>query len=544
MARKRVALIIPLNDRNTGAYQRNLALARQWRNVLLLSGVDASIIVAGDVTKAQFQSQYDFGIVPSMEGITHWVPINSWLHYSPGDKPLYLCGYHTPQGTSGTPLTGVLGLTPISNGTGDIKRIGRRAIWSGSNPPVYVAPFTTWINNAYQGLRVDRSNPQLQVLLRPDPDLHPDDTHVFIARWHNRYFLPTVGDGLAHSGWIIPWIMVNEDAEPEWGRPWTSDIDHIVCVENFAGINYDYMLQGFLWLYSLCQQTGLVVHCGATTSGLSDLRPTSPYLHRNARNYNAQLAQIHQILVAEQHRYFPVCMHDHFWMIEDTRGLGNSSRFTNPYGTFRELSSPAAFRAHWKGTMQEMQQMGFTDAHCSHYRYANFANNQFSDRYLRFLRDETPMRAVRIWSGGCISSAYTRFMAPAPYTRNPFERRYGIEIVNSFDPLYLRDYDAARVYNRRNTAIENEYGDDSENTEVLWARFMGHRFGTVMWSSWLREGHICYIHQFQMATEYPSPAMSVYEQLRAWRQILSGWLFLGSITDIINWRNRARSALG
>jgi hypothetical protein len=38
MARKRVALIIPLNDRNTGAYQRNLALARQWRSVLLLSG--------------------------------------------------------------------------------------------------------------------------------------------------------------------------------------------------------------------------------------------------------------------------------------------------------------------------------------------------------------------------------------------------------------------------------------------------------------------------------------------------------------------------
>jgi hypothetical protein len=46
--------------------------------------------------------------------------------------------------------------------------------------------------------------------------------------------------------------------------------------------------------------------------------------------------------------------------------------------------------------MQEMQQMGFTDAHCSHYRYANFANNQFSDRYLRFLRDETPYGSAHL----------------------------------------------------------------------------------------------------------------------------------------------------
>jgi hypothetical protein len=64
MARKRVALIVPHNDRASAAYLRNLSLARQWRSALLLSGVDAAIIVAGDVTKAQFQSQYDFGIVP------------------------------------------------------------------------------------------------------------------------------------------------------------------------------------------------------------------------------------------------------------------------------------------------------------------------------------------------------------------------------------------------------------------------------------------------------------------------------------------------
>jgi hypothetical protein len=544
MARKRVALIIPLNDRSASAYQRNLALARQWRNVLLLSGVDASIIVAGDVTKAQFQSQYDFGIVPIMEGITQWVPINSWLHYSPGDKPLYLCGYHTPQGTSGTPLTGVLGLTPISNGTGDIKRVGRRAVWSGSNPPVYVAPFTTWMNNAFQGLRVDLSNPHLQVLLRPDPDLHPDDTHVFIARWHNRYFLPTVGDGIAHSGWIVPWIMVNEDAEPEWGRPWTADIDHIISISAAIGINFTYYLQTFQWLYSFCRQTGLVVPCGCTTSALNSINPNALYFHRNARNHRPELAQIHQILVAEQHRHFPVCMHDHSWMIEDTRGTGNRTIFSNPYGTFRELSSPAAFRAHWKGSMQEMQQMGFTDAHCSHYRYANFANNQLSERYLRFLRDETPMRAVRIWSGSCISSAHTRFMAPAPYTRNPFERRYGIEIVNSYDPIWADVDSTLIVWTRRSLAIGDGYGTDAEDTEVLWARFMGRRFGTIMWGRWLREGGIVYHHEVEMATEYPNAAMSIYEQLRAWRQILSGWLFLGSVTDIINWRNRARSALG
>jgi hypothetical protein len=95
-----------------------------------------------------------------------------------------------------------------------------------------------------------------------------------------------------------------------------------------------------------------------------------------------------------------------------------------------------------------------------------------------------------------------------------------------------------------NIAIYGGYGDASEDVEVLWARSMGHRFGNLMWERWLRDGALHYHHQLEMATEYPSPAMSVYEQLRAWRQILSGWLFLGSITDIVNWRNRARSALG
>jgi len=542
MPRKQVALIVPHNDRASAAYPRNLRLARQWRNALLLWGVESTIIVAGDVSKSQFQQQYDFGIVPTMENLTGSMAINSWLDYASGDKPLYLCGYHIPQGTAGTPVTGVVGLTPIENSTTTIKRVGRRALWQ-SGTMVYVAGFTARLSNVYYGLRVDTSNPQLQVLLRPDPALHTTDQHVFIARWYNRYFLPTTTDGFNHSLWLVPWILVNEDAAPEWARPWTADIDHIISVSN-SQMNFNYYLQTFQWLYTFCQQTGLVVHCGATTSALSNIRPTASYLHRNGRNYNSQMQQIHQVLLAEQHRYFPVCLHDHFWTIEDTRGSGGVTTFTNPYGTFREMSSPAAFRAHWKGSMDEMQQMGFSDCHCSHYRYANFANNQFSDRYLRFLRDETPLRAVRIWSGSCVVSPQTRFMAPAPFTRNPLERRYGIEIVNSYDSLWVNADTAANLMNRLNIAVLDGYGSSSENVEILWARVMGHRFGNLMWERWLRDGALHYHHQVEMATEYPSPAMYVYEQMRNWRQILSGWIFLGSIKDVVTWRNRVRSALG
>lgn len=543
MARKRVALIVPHNDRNSSAYTRNLRLARIWRNALRLWGVDATIIVAGDVSKSQFQQQYDFGIVPTMENLTGSMAINSWLDYAPGDKPIYLCGYHIPQGTAGTPATGVLGLTPIENSTTNIKRIGRRALWQ-SGAMVYVAGYAARINNVYQGLRMDTSNPQLQILLRPDPDLHTTDQHVFIARWYNRYFLPTTSDSFNQSLWVVPWIMVNEDAEPEWSRPWSADIDHIISVSNAIGINYNFYWQTFQWLHSLCQQTGLVVHCGCTTSALNNIRPTSNYLHRNGRNFNTQHQQAHQLLIAEQHRHFPVCMHDHFWVIEDTQGSGRATTFVNPYGTFRELSSPAAFRAHWKGSLDEMRQMGFSDNHCSHYRYANFANNQFSDRYLRFLRDETPLRAVRIWSGSCIVSFSTRFMAPAPFTRNPFERRYGIEIVNSYDAVWVNADPSSQVMNRLNSAVLDGYGSSSENVEILWARMMGHRLGTLMWDRWLREGALHYHHEVEMSTEYPSLAMYVYQDMNTWRQILRGWLFFGSITDIITWRNRARSALG
>ncbi|MCS6922894.1 MAG: hypothetical protein NZM10_00795 [Fimbriimonadales bacterium] len=541
MARKRVALILPTNNRSETGYTRNLPLARLWKNTLRLWGVDADIIVAGDVSKAWFNSNYDLGIVPNLERLTYWLPIYSWISYSAGDKPLYLCGYHVPQNTAGTPATGVLGLTPIGNPTNDLRMIGRRAVWTGSGIKVHIASYTASESNALRGLRVDTSNPNLQVLLRPDPELHPTDTHVYIARWHNRYFVPTVGSSFWRSSWLIPWIMVNEGAAPEWSRPWSADIDHIVAVSAAIGINFDYYLQSVQWLRNFCLQTGLVVQCGVTTSALSQIMSGWRFLHRNARNHNAQMQQIHQIIVAEQHRCFPVCFHDHAWTIEDTRGAGNATTFTNPYGTFRELSSPAAFRAHWKGSMDEMRQMGFTDGHCGAHRYMNFATNQFSDRYLRFLRDETPVRAVRLWAGSCMVSRHTRLMSPAPYTRNPLERRYGIEIIDSYDTIYT-DVDVTRVVlTRQAIAIGGGYGTSSDDPAIIWARSLGHRFGELMWEKWLRSGALHYHHELELSTEYPSAAMDLYIEMGAWRQILAGWMFLGSVSDVVAWRNRVRS---
>jgi hypothetical protein len=74
-----------------------------------------------------------------------------------------------------------------------------------------------------------------------------------------------------------------------------------------------------------------------------------------------------------------------------------------PTALFASVSSPAAFRAHWKGNLDEMRQMGFATGWCNRHRYLNFANNQFTDRYLRFLREETPVRAVRSWTGSCFT---------------------------------------------------------------------------------------------------------------------------------------------
>lgn len=541
MARKRVALIVPNNNRNDVGYTRGMRIARQWQNTLRLWGVSADIIVAGDVSKAWFNANYDFGIVTSLDGLTYSIPIYSWVNYSPGDKPIYFSGYHVPQNTLGTPATGVLGIVPIEGVTTDLKRVGRRAVWTGSGIKVHIASYTAQVNSTLNGLRVDPTNPHLQVLLIPDPELYPTANYVYIARWHNRYFVPSVGISFWRSPWLVPWIMVNENADPEWSRPWSADIDHIVSISASIGINFDYYLQSVQWLRNFCLQTGLVVQCGATTSALSQIMPGWLFLHRNARNHNAQMQQIHQIMVAEQHRCFPMCFHDHAWTIEDTRGAGNVTTFTNPYGTFRELSSPAAFRAHWKGSMDEMRQMGFTDGHCGTHRYMNFAMNQFSDRYLRFLRDETPVRAVRLWSGSCMVTRHNRLMSPAPNTRNPLERRYGIEIIDSYDTIFT-DLDTTRhVLTRQTIAIQGGYGTASDDPAIIWARSLGHRFGELMWEKWLRNGALHYHHELELATEYPSPAMDIYEELRAWRQILAGWIFLGSVSDVVAWRNRVRS---
>ncbi|MCS6923466.1 MAG: hypothetical protein NZM10_03720, partial [Fimbriimonadales bacterium] len=484
---------------------------------------------------------YDFGIVPALDRLTYSMPVYGWVNYSAGDKPIYFSGYHVPQNTAGTPATGVLGIVPIDGATNDIRRIGRRAVWLSSGIKVHVASYTALSNNILNGLRVDTNNPNLQVLLAPDPELHPTANFVYIARWHNRYFVPSVGVNFWRSPWLIPWIMVNEDADPEWSRPWSGDIDHVICVSAAIGINFDYYLQSLQWLRTFCQQTGLVVQCGATTSALSQINPNWPFLHRNARNYNAQMQQAHQIIVAEQNRHFPVCLHDHAWTVEDTRGSGRVTTFTNPYGTFRELTSPAAFRAHWKGSQDEMRQMGFSDVHCGAHRYMNFAMNQFSDRYLRFLRDETPVRAVRLWSGSCMVTSHNRLMSPAPFTRNPLERRYGIEIIDSYDTIFT-DMDVTRVVMTRQTiAIHGGYGTASDDPALIWARSLGHRFGEVMWEKWLRNGSLHYHHELELATEYPSAAMDLYIEMGAWRQILAGWIFLGSVSDIVTWRNRVRS---
>ncbi|GIV13603.1 MAG: hypothetical protein KatS3mg021_1885 [Fimbriimonadales bacterium] len=219
MARKRVALIIPTNNTSSSLYANNLRAAKAWQSALRLWGVSADILVAGNVSKSFFNSRYDLGIVPLLSGVVSSQPVLGWVNYASGDKPLYFCGYQVPQGTAGTPATGVLGLVALDGAPTDIKLTGRRAVWSQSGIKVHVASFVNPVNGVFSALRVDESNSNLQVLLRPDPELHPTAQHVYIARWHNRYFLPNTGITLDRSVWVLPWIMVNEEADPEWSRP-------------------------------------------------------------------------------------------------------------------------------------------------------------------------------------------------------------------------------------------------------------------------------------------------------------------------------------
>lgn len=543
MARKRIALIIPTNNPNSSLYASNLRAAKAWQSALRLWGVSADIIVAGNISKATFNSRYDFGIVPMLTGVTSSQPVLGWVSYSAGDKPLYFCGYQVPQGTAGTPATGVLGLTPLDGSPTQINLVGRRAIWSSSGIAVHIASYITTVSGVYHALRVDESTPNLHVLLRPDPNLHPNAQHVYIARWNNRYFLPTVG-ALQRSVWVVPWIMVNEGADPEWSRPWSVDIDH-VCNRGAPGVpgwSYDLYLQSLQWLRSFCRNTGLVVQCGCTTSANSNLGSTDTYLHKNARTLNSQLAQIHQILLAEQAGCFPCGWHDHRWLVEETVGYAGATSWTNAYGSFRDFSSPAAYRAHWKGTLDEMQGMGFADSWCGRHRYLNFANNQFTDRYLRFLREETPVRAVRFLSGTCYTGRSTRLMATNPYSVSPLDRRYGIELIDSYDPLWTGNINyGTQPADRVTIALADGYGSAGEPPDLLFARVLGRRFGEIMWLKWLRSGALMYHHNYEMSYEWPSTAVRCYQELAAWRQLLAGWVHLGSVSDIVNWRNRVRS---
>ncbi len=546
MARKRIALIIPTNNRSAWFYEPNLRAARSIWSILKLWGVDSTIIEAGTVSKAQFNSNYDFGIVPVLEGVTSGATVFSWVNYSSGDKPIYFCGYHVPQGTAGTPGTGVLGTVAIDGSPTDIRRIGRRAVWTQTGTRVHVASHYRRVSSVYHALQVDPSNPDLQVLLRPDTDLHPNAQHVYIARWHNRYFVPTMGSAINVSAWLLPWIMVNEAVTPEWIRPWTADIDHVLNygAPNAPGWSYDLYLQSLQWMRTFCQNTGLVIQCGCTTNANSNLGPTHPFLHRVARNLNAQLAQMHQILLEEQHGCFPCCWHDHRWLVEETIGYAGAQSWTNAYGSYRDFASPSAYRAHWRGNLDEMREMGFSDSWCGRHRYLNFANNQFTDRYLRFLREETPVRAVRYLTGSCHSGRSTRVMSTTPYSRNPFEKRYGIEIIDSFDPLFVGSIDyATQPANRETIAISAGYGTAGESPELLFARLLGNEFGNSLWSRWLSRGVVLYFHNYEMSYEWPSPAVLIYQELNTWRQILAGWFHLGSVSDVVTWRNRVRAVL-
>jgi hypothetical protein len=51
MARKRVALIIPTNNTSSSLYANNLRAAKAWQSALRLWGVNADIIVAGNVVE-------------------------------------------------------------------------------------------------------------------------------------------------------------------------------------------------------------------------------------------------------------------------------------------------------------------------------------------------------------------------------------------------------------------------------------------------------------------------------------------------------------
>lgn len=546
MATKRVALIIPLADRANASFTPNSEVALLFRSLLQLWGQSADILVAGDISKTDFQANYDLGIVPYCEFLPTSAQIYDWIDFTAGDKPLYLMGYRAVQGTNRTPGTGVLGTAAVLGNPTDSKFACHRALWH-NNMVTHVQGWTARISSVYHALRVDEANPNLSVLLRPEPGLHPSTNYVFIARWHNRYFMPSAGSSGVLSPWMLPWIMANEGATPGWVRPITGDIDHPVAETpgraSVASWSDDYYLQTMQWLRTFCQNTGLVLQCGCTTNGNTNLSSNWRALHRNARTLSSQLTQIHQMVVQERNGRFPCCLHDHAWTVEDTSGISNRTVWQNSYGTFYDRATRAAFRAHWKGSLQEMRNLSFDDCWCGSHRYLNFAKNIVSDNYLRFLSEETPVRAVRQLGGLYNKDRSGSTLNPWAYFRNPFERKYGIEIMSGQDMLFQAQLDyTTQPVDRAGISLASGYRTSGESGELGFARYLGGFLMGTCFRNWLLSGAVLYLHNDDMSFEHPTPAMRVWEELNTWRQLLTGWVQFGSVSDIVAWRKRARNA--
>jgi hypothetical protein len=133
-------------------------------------------------------------------------------------------------------------------------------------------------------------------------------------------------------------------------------------------------------------------------------------------------------------------------------------------------------------------------------------------------------------------------MAVAPYTRNPLECQYGIEIIDSYDALWTANLNyGTQPADRETIALVDGYGVAGESPDLLFARCLGLRFGRYWFTKWIRGGALIYHHNYEMSYEWPSAAAWVYMELNAWRQVLAPWMTFGSVSDVVAWRNRVRS---
>jgi hypothetical protein len=133
-------------------------------------------------------------------------------------------------------------------------------------------------------------------------------------------------------------------------------------------------------------------------------------------------------------------------------------------------------------------------------------------------------------------------MVPTPFLRHPLERRYGIELIDTHDPLFSNNINyGTQPADRTTIALADGYGVAGESPDILFARVLGLRLMREAFSKWLRTGAIIYFHNYEMSYEWPSPAVWVYSELNAWRRVLAPWITFGSVSDIVAWRNRVRS---